>query len=78
MHAPPFIINLHALHNAHLVQETLPRELTKPVPIYGDLERGQIHKEWAASVRVTGPAKRQATKEKAAATGLKNKLEAAS
>ncbi|KAJ3565255.1 hypothetical protein NP233_g7745 [Leucocoprinus birnbaumii] len=67
------VINLHALHNAHLLRRALPRHLTQPVPLYSAEERSQIHAEWAAKLRIRGPAKRQAAKEKAAATRAKNK-----
>lgn len=67
---------MHALHNAHLIRETLPRNLTKPVPVFNAVERRQKHNEWAERLRVTGPKKRKAAKEKAAATRKKNKAQA--
>ncbi|KAJ7502025.1 hypothetical protein B0H11DRAFT_1622565, partial [Mycena galericulata] len=50
-----FFINMHALHNAHLIRETLPRDLTAPIPFF--LDRGTKHGEFADLVRVSGPAK---------------------
>lgn len=72
-----FVINMHALHNAHLIRETLPRDLTKPVPVFNAVQRQSKHNQWAKYLRVTGPAKRKAAKEKAAATRKKNKARAA-
>jgi hypothetical protein len=57
-----FIINLHALHNAHLLRNVLPRDLTRPLPLF--LDRQAKHCEWAAELRVTKDAKRLAAKEK--------------
>ncbi|KAJ7778006.1 hypothetical protein DFH07DRAFT_697898, partial [Mycena maculata] len=31
-----FILNMHGLHNAHLIHEVLPRTLTAPVPYLPD------------------------------------------
>ncbi|KAJ7889807.1 hypothetical protein B0H14DRAFT_2336591, partial [Mycena olivaceomarginata] len=48
-----FHINLHALHNAHLIRETLPRHLTKPKPYFLDHEAK--HSEFPAKLQETGP-----------------------
>ncbi|KAJ7898723.1 hypothetical protein B0H13DRAFT_1623050, partial [Mycena leptocephala] len=47
-----FHLNLHALHNAHLVRETLPRHLTEPKQYFPD--RNAKRKEFAAILRGTG------------------------
>jgi hypothetical protein len=66
-------MNIHALHNAHLLHQALPCELTQPTPIYDDKTQIQAHNDWAAKLWVSGLAKRQARKEKAATTPAKNK-----
>jgi hypothetical protein len=45
-----FIINMHALHNATLLQNILPRHLTTPKPLYTD--RIAQHHEIATELRV--------------------------
>ncbi|TFY58537.1 hypothetical protein EVG20_g8108 [Dentipellis fragilis] len=65
-----FIINLHALHNAIVLRESLPRHLTEPQPYLSD--RAKVHQEIAARLRVTGPAKRAAAVAKAAETRARN------
>ncbi|EKM75140.1 hypothetical protein AGABI1DRAFT_103088 [Agaricus bisporus var. burnettii JB137-S8] len=67
------VLNLHALHNSHLIRRALPRALTEPVRLYDDATRLNKHNEWASGLRVTGPAKRKATQMKSAATKQKNK-----
>ncbi|KAJ7302555.1 hypothetical protein DFH08DRAFT_926143 [Mycena albidolilacea] len=66
-----FHLNLHALHNAHLVRETLPRHLTAPKPYFPD--RHAKHKEFAAILRETGPEKRAQAQARGQATKLRNK-----
>ncbi|KAJ7677316.1 hypothetical protein B0H17DRAFT_1139678 [Mycena rosella] len=66
-----YFINMHALHNAHLLQETLPRNLTAPVPYFTD--RDVKHREFAALLRVSGPAKRATALKKAKETREKKK-----
>ncbi|KAF5374429.1 hypothetical protein D9615_009052 [Tricholomella constricta] len=66
-----YILNTHALHNAHLIRETLPRSLTAPIPYKTD--RSHFHKGLAATLRVTGPAKRAASQAKAKETRNRKK-----
>ncbi|KAG8914101.1 hypothetical protein FRC01_004225 [Tulasnella sp. 417] len=70
-----FVINLHALHNADILRKTLPRRLTQPRPLYSN--RREFHASQAARLQVSGPAKRAATQEKAAATRAANKAKVA-
>ena len=67
-----FILNMHALHNAHLIREVLPRSLTAPIPYLND--RLASHARFAAQLRQTGPAKRAETRAKTQATRTRNKL----
>lgn len=62
---------MHALHNASLIRETLPRNLTKPIPYFED--RRAKHLEFAARLQVSGPAKRAQTQAKAADTRARKK-----
>jgi hypothetical protein len=57
MHAvdDDYFLNMHGIHNAHLIRETIPRDLTDPQPYL--LDRLAKHKELAAQLRVSGPAK---------------------
>ena len=57
-----FVINMHALHNAHLLQNALPRNLTQPLPLFQD--RQAKHFKLAAELRVTKDAQWLAAKEK--------------
>ena len=61
-----FVLNMHALHNAHLFQRILPRELVAPKPLYDD--RTTRHYEIATSLRVTQSEKRARTAAKRKAT----------
>ncbi|KAH9949935.1 hypothetical protein B0H21DRAFT_803620 [Amylocystis lapponica] len=72
-HAPAqrFILNMHALHNAALIRETLPRALTEPKCYVQD--RLTKHHEIAAGLRVTGPLQRAQAIAKAAETRARNK-----
>jgi hypothetical protein len=67
---PRFILNMHGLHNPHLIREVLPRSLTSPVPYLQD--RVASHNRFAEQLRVTGPAKCAATKAKTQATRARN------
>ena len=73
MHAvdDDYFLNMHGIHNAHLIRETLPRELTAPRPYLSD--RLAKHKELAAQLRISGPAKHAETNAKRAQTVQKNK-----
>ncbi|KAI0697348.1 hypothetical protein BC835DRAFT_1405669 [Cytidiella melzeri] len=66
-----YILNMHALHNAHLVRSILPRSLTTPVPLVPDWEA--FHRQIAEGLRVSGPAKRAETQAKAKNTREKKK-----
>jgi hypothetical protein len=68
---PRFILNMHGLHNPHLIREVLPRSLTSPVPYLQD--RVASHNRFAEQLRVTGPAKCAATKAKTQATRARNR-----
>ncbi|KAJ7836514.1 hypothetical protein B0H13DRAFT_1913006 [Mycena leptocephala] len=72
-HSPEqcFILNMHALHNAHLIRDILPRSLTEPIPYLQD--RAASHGRFAAQLQETGPAKRAETQAKTKATREKNK-----
>ena len=66
-----YILNLHALHNADLVREALPRSLVAPVPYFDD--RYSKHCDLAAQLRNSNPAKRAAAKAKGQETKRRNK-----
>ncbi|KAJ7791591.1 hypothetical protein B0H14DRAFT_3094462 [Mycena olivaceomarginata] len=46
-----FILNIHALHNAHSIQEVLPQSLTSPVPYLQD--RLALHTHFAEQLQIT-------------------------
>ncbi|KAJ7715041.1 hypothetical protein B0H16DRAFT_1340263, partial [Mycena metata] len=66
-----FLVNMHGLHNAHLIRETLPRHLTELKPCFVD--RKAKHFEFAAALREVGPEKRAQAIAKGQATKAKNK-----
>jgi hypothetical protein len=66
---------MHALHNAHLVRNTLPRELTRPVALFPN--RLTKHHELAAGLRITKDAQRLIAKEKRDAKKAADELAAA-
>lgn len=65
------IINMHALHNAHLIRETLPRHFTKPEYVFPD--RRAKHDELADALRRVNPIRRAEAVAKAAETRLRKK-----
>ncbi|KAF8524727.1 hypothetical protein JB92DRAFT_2703097 [Gautieria morchelliformis] len=66
-----FIINLHALHNASILREMLPRHLTAPTPIH--VYSKAFHYQTATQLRVTQDQKRKTSAAKSKATRLENK-----
>ncbi|KAJ7701264.1 hypothetical protein B0H14DRAFT_2417074 [Mycena olivaceomarginata] len=70
-----FHLNMHGLHNVHLIRETLPRHLTELKPCFSN--RRAKHDEFAAKLRETGPEKRAQAQAKSQATKLKNKQDQA-
>ncbi|KAF9043189.1 hypothetical protein BJ165DRAFT_1545314 [Panaeolus papilionaceus] len=54
-----YIVNTHAFHNAHLLRDVLPRDLTKPVPYASD--RRSFHDNIAQQLRETRNSKRLAS-----------------
>ncbi|KAH9833182.1 uncharacterized protein C8Q71DRAFT_684139, partial [Rhodofomes roseus] len=49
--ADRYILNIHALHNAALIRQTLPRSLTAPKPYIPIQERVKKHYEMAAKLQ---------------------------
>lgn len=62
MHSPDehFVINMHSFHNAHLVRNVLPRNLTAPQPYVDFLERPRKHIEQATRLRENEEKKKSA------------------
>ncbi|KAF7308071.1 hypothetical protein MKEN_01169400 [Mycena kentingensis (nom. inval.)] len=55
-----YIINIAAFHNAHLLRRILPRELTRPIPLYPDeIKREAFHHAQAAKLRTAHTQKRK-------------------
>lgn len=68
-----YFVNMHAIHNANILCETLPRHLTQPTPLYTD---GQaLHKKLALGLCITGPLQCQRQLQKAAETWAQKKKE---
>ncbi|KAH6905083.1 hypothetical protein BKA70DRAFT_1225871 [Coprinopsis sp. MPI-PUGE-AT-0042] len=66
-----YIVNMHTLHNTHLVRRTLPRDLVVLIPLFPDRDRHC--KDAAARLRVTGPQKRAEAQRKRRETRERNK-----
>ncbi|KAJ3782266.1 hypothetical protein GGU10DRAFT_275927 [Lentinula aff. detonsa] len=69
-----FVVNMYALHNAMLLRQALPRELSQPIPLYSD--RQLRHAEVARILVVDQAKKRAHTQEKTQATRKRKKEEA--
>ena len=61
------IINLHSLHNPHLLWEALPRSVWAPLHIINAAEHEERHKEIAGQLHASQTEKQAKTKEKWAA-----------
>ncbi|KAF9468999.1 hypothetical protein BDZ94DRAFT_1357550 [Collybia nuda] len=66
-----YFLNMHALHNANLIRDTIPPHLSKPKHYFTD--RQAKHIQFAEKVRVSGPEKRAQTVAKAKATRERKK-----
>ena len=66
-----FFLNMHGLHNAHLIREVLPQCLVAPTNFVDD--RVAFHRWLAAGLQITGVEKRALKQAKAVATRAKNK-----
>ena len=60
-----YFINMHALHNALLIRETLPRHLTRPIHLFADRE--EEHHKSAAILHANRTARAREIREKRAA-----------
>jgi hypothetical protein len=72
-----FVINMHAMHNAHRIRRVLPRELIRPRHLYKNRE--DWHHEMSKTMHIAQSEKRAEARVKAQATCAKNamkKLEA--
>ena len=67
-----FLVNMHALHNASLIRETVKAVYGGPKPYFG-VDRRSHHNAAAAKLRVSGPKKRAEANEKRKATRERNK-----
>ena len=67
-----FLVNMHAIHNASLIQETVKAIYGGPKPYFGT-DRRSHHDAAAARLREIGPKKRAEANEKRKATREQNK-----
>ncbi|KAI0692911.1 hypothetical protein BC835DRAFT_1520799 [Cytidiella melzeri] len=66
-----YFVNMHALHNAALIRNTLPRHFSKPKPFYND--RAAKHQEFADKVSSVNNKRRDAAAAKARDTRARKK-----
>ncbi|TFK59074.1 hypothetical protein BDN72DRAFT_781253 [Pluteus cervinus] len=66
-----FVLNMHALHNVHLLREALPRSLTQPTPFHSD--RKAVHTALSMDLQITGEKRRADIQAKTKATKERNK-----
>ncbi|KAK7012526.1 hypothetical protein R3P38DRAFT_3588421 [Favolaschia claudopus] len=59
-----FFINMHAVHNSHLLRATLPRDLVAPIPLFPDSDRRAKHFELASVLRAQKAAKKASSANK--------------
>ena len=58
-----FVINLHALHNTHLIRRHLPRQLTAPIPLHSSPEARELeHNKLASQLRTQEEAAKKRAK----------------
>lgn len=67
-----FLVNMHAIHNASLIRETVGAVYRGPKSYFGADQRSH-HNAAAAKLRVSGPKKRAEANEKRKATRARNK-----
>ncbi|KAG8726373.1 hypothetical protein FRC12_023457 [Ceratobasidium sp. 428] len=59
-----YVVNMHALHNAHLIRRVFPRALVRPIPLCEGKEREDFLEERANTYHQREEAKRVANKKK--------------
>ncbi|KAI0086224.1 hypothetical protein BDY19DRAFT_1017745 [Irpex rosettiformis] len=69
-----YFINMHAIHNAALIRNTLPRHLSKPKPYFEN--RTAMHRKFADNVSSTNTKRREVTAAKASETRARKAAEA--
>lgn len=62
-----WIINIHSLHNGHLLRRCLPQDLVAPIPTMDPAKREEEHRKIASAYRPKQDKKREETAEKRAA-----------
>ena len=64
---PRWIINMHSLHNGHLLRRCLPQDLILPIPVIDPAKREEEHRKVATAQRPKQDAKRAEANKKRAA-----------